>query len=493
MSIFNFKENGLTKKLQGELNQVKNNFRVLKFEMQGFIDALSGEESASGYSNNNYRDYARAVQSVSDKYENGATWGNGLTANIVDFRAAVTVSSGPQYKPKMDSTIQQKDESGKSVGGEDQSGNSIDTKAEAEMDFCRSFFEVNDINHETPQEWGREGEIEGRVAVGLDWDGNQVVARHYPWLKYRYEEIRSKINPKTIESIKWAEQTDLPAGELKGDQLVCRRFSGRNSAKYPTTKVIRILTQIEYVDQAFRDWREINRLYASPIPVFECKTVEEAEEMNTRLQAGLNFKIKKAWALLGTFKFAGPDMTGIDSLEKEILRQSCFIAGTTGYPLQFLLPDMLSNRSTSENIMESALIHTASERAIWTGFYEELISKAMIMYSAKTSKTALDPNKLEVSISLMTEEQWQRLISFWLPAFEKDLVTREAVLPQIPNFNVGAELDRRNEVDKTKVAEISAELDKVQKESALKNQDQNNKDAGTFPLDKTPGNGQEAK
>ena len=470
MSIFNFKNRpGTASKLKQELNTLRSDFRSFRFHIQGYIDALTGEESPSVYGTNNYKEYEKAVQAVNLKYENGAVWGNALTANIVDFRAAVTVSSGPQYKPAMDSTIQQKDEEGKSIGTGNEGSTPVMDEAEAEIDFCRSFFEANDINHETPQEWGREGEIEGRVAVRLKWDETkkQVIAEHLPWIKYKYKEIRSKQNPKIVESIEWDAQvgSNIPAGTVGGDELVCRRFSGRLSSKNPTTKIMRCLTQIDYIDQGFRDWREINRLYASPVPDVECKTPEEAEEMNAAIKGSINWKIKKLFVHSGVFSYKGPEMTGIDSLEKEITRQACFVAGTTGYPLQFLLPDMLANRSTSENIMESALIHTASERAIWTGFYEELISKAMKMYSEKTSKSALDPNKISITISLMTEEQWQRLIQFWLPAFREELVSREAALSQIPDFNIREELDRREKADNSRIAQITSELDKVKKEA----------------------------
>jgi hypothetical protein len=482
----NLKVETATKK---ELEVLSRDFRRLKFDLQSSIDTMTGEEAASLYGANKYKTYAGAVDALNKKYQNESDWGNGLAANIIDFRAAVTVSSGPQYKPAKNSTIQQKDEDGKSIGKDKvqafEPAVDIEEDATTEMDFCRSFFDVNDINHEAPQELGREAEIEGRVAVTLDWDEaeQQVIMNHRPWLSYKYKETRSKSNKKIIESIKWDanESEGIQAGEAKGDLLVCRWFGGRRRAKDPMPKVARCLTQIDYVDQAFRDWREIDRLYVAPIPVFECKTPEEAEEMNDRIKAGLNFKIKKAWAVVGNFKFAGPDMSGIDSLEREIKRQSCFIAGTTGYPLQFLLPDMLSNRSTSENIMESALVHTASERAIWTGFYEELISKAMKLYTIKTSKTALDPNKLSITISLMTQEQWNRLTNFWLPAFKDDLVTREAVLPQIPDFNIQEELDRRTEADNSKVKQITQELDQVQREADMATKGQTDKGAGVVP------------
>lgn len=504
MSILSFLKNTKQRDFTQELEIIRRDFRRLKFDTQGFVDAMTGEESTSTYGTNNFRNYAAAVTAVNAKYENQSAWGNGLTANIIDFRAAVTVSSGPQCKPSMDSTIKQKDDEGDNVGGEGEANGNIqafeaaakiEEDAQAEMDFCRDFFGANDINHETPQAWGREGEIEGRVAVKLEWDKTllQVKVEHIPWLTYKYTEVKDKENPKIITGIKWeANQAEgIPAGKCEGDNLVYRRFSGRASAKYPTTKVMRCLTQIEYVDQAFRDWREINRLYASPIPIFECETAEAAEDMNASVSAGLNFKIKKAFALHGAFKFVGPEMTGIDSLEREIKRQACFISGTTGYPLQFLLPDMLSNRSTSENIMESAMIHTASEREIWIGFYEELVKKAMALYKIGSSKTPLDPNKIAISISLMTAEQWTRLTQFWLPAFREDLVTREAVLAEIPNFNIQDELDRRTEKDTERVNQISAELDKVKKDADANAAAAGNNQAGNFPPKGLPQKGQE--
>jgi hypothetical protein len=467
MDIFNKGLKRQNAQLKTSVNTLNEKLNYLNFQVQGYMDAMTGEEKSFKYGFNNFSDYAAACKAVNDRYENKCPFGNDLTANIIDFRAAVTASSGPQYKPAERAIMRTKDEDGKSVGSEKAAAGDVTEEAEREMEFCRNFFEVNDLNHETPQELSREGEIEGRVAVELAWDENQkqVIVIHKPWLTYKYEEVRSKFNPKVVDKITWTDQgTEIKAGEVGGDLLVCRRFSGRLSVKYPMTKIMRTLTKIDAIDQAFRDWREIDRLYCAPIPIFECETEEEAERMNAELAKGVNFKIKKAWAIHGKFRLAGPDMAGIDSLESEIKRLACFISGTTGYPLQFLLPDMLSNRSTSENIMESALVHTASERAIWTGFYEELIKKAMLLWQKKMNKTPLDPNKISISISLMTQEQWNRLTSFWLPAFQGGLVSREAVLPQIPDFNVREELNRQEEKETADVARISTELDKTIKD-----------------------------
>lgn len=459
--------------------QVK--FNEFKRDMQAYLDPMTGEEASAKYSSNKYSDYASAIEEVGRKYANKAAWGCALCANIIDFRAAVAVSSGPQYKEKQAAGIKEKDEVGKSIGSENGKKNGkqnikqqMESAAEKEIEFVRSFFEANGINHEVPQDLGREAEIEGRIAVKLEWNEKtkQVIVEHLPWMKYRYNEQHDPLNKKKIIGISWTEKTQkifgetIKAGSVTGDNLVCMRFAGRPSDDDPTPKIVRVLTEIDYISQAFRDWREIDRLYAGPVPIFECDSPEAAEDMSADIKSGaVNFKIKRAYAIHGNFRFAGPDMAGITSLSKEIERLACFISGETGYPLQFLLPDLLSNRSTSENIMESAMTHTASERAIWTGFYEELVTKAMAVYNEKSGMTKLDPTKISISISLMTQAQWDRLVSFWLPAFKDDLITREAALPQIPDFNVNEELERREKKDQGEVERITQQLDQMKKDA----------------------------
>lgn len=451
---------------QKRLNEFKRDIRA-------YIDPLTGEESTSKYTANEHTDYKRAVQELANKYDNKSSWGCSLAANIIDFRAAVCVSSGPQYKLKKAAEIKPKDDEGKQIGAgiKAMKAEALPGDGAKELEFVRGFFEANGIDHETPQDWGREAEIEARLAVQLSWDDTkkQVIADHLPWLKYYYDEKCERPNSKTVSEITWKETTfngeKVPAGSVSEDELVYRRFGGRTSATDPMGKVIRCMTEIEYIAQAFRDWREIDRLYASPIPVFECGSQEEAENMADAIREGLNWKIKKAFSVYGKFVMVGPDMTGISSLEKEIIRNACFIAGETGYPLQFILPDMLSNRSTSENIMESAMTQTASERAIWIGFYDELITKAMGIYNEKSGMTQLDPTKISVSISLMTQAQWDRLVNFWIPAFREKLVSREATLPQIPDFNVDEELSRAEKAEAEETARIAEQLDRMKEEA----------------------------
>jgi hypothetical protein len=134
MSIFKSRAAEVEKKLTGRILSLERDLRRARFEMQANVAVNSGDDVSYAYSYNNYREYAKACQAVSDKYENRASWGSGLTANIIDFRAAVTVSSGPQYKPQEKAAIQQKDEEGKSIGGEeDANDDGVIDPAEREM------------------------------------------------------------------------------------------------------------------------------------------------------------------------------------------------------------------------------------------------------------------------------------------------------------------------------------------------------------------------
>ena len=485
-----FSKKGFEQEVQKTIEPLfKKRFNEFKRDIRAYMDPMTGEESQPKYSSNKYTDYAAAVEEVANKYDNKSAWGCALLANIVDFRAAVCVSSGPQYKAKTAGMVKQKDEDGESVGagaGQEQAD------GWREVEFAKGFFEANGLDHEMPQDLGREAEIEARIALKLSWDDSkkQVIVEHIPWMKYRYEESRISTDSKKVDKISWHSFTwqgqTIPAGSIQGDELIYRRFGGRTSAKDPMSKIIRCLTEIDYVAQGFRDWREIDRLYASPIPVFECGSKEEAEDMAAAIQGGLNWKIKKAFAVYGKFVMVGPDMAGVASLEKEIIRNACFISGETGYPLQFLLPDLLSNRSTSENIMESALAQTASERAIWTGIYDELLSKAMMIYNAKSGMTQLDPTKISITISQITQAQWDRLTAFWLPAFDKKLVSREAVLPQIPNFNVDEELKRADEADAKETERIAQQLEKMKLDEEARAQQGNQPPApGAAPGNKS--------
>ena len=75
------------------------------------------------------------------------------------------------------------------------------------------------------------------------------------------------------------------------------------------------------------------------------------------------------------------------------------------------------------------------ERNIWTGFYEELFIKALIM--ARKFQTAYDPdaNPVKAKILEVTEAKMQELVNVWLPLYNASVVDLDYMLSKIPDID----------------------------------------------------------
>ena len=145
------------------------------------------------------------------------------------------------------------------------------------------------------------------------------------------------------------------------------------------------------------------------------------------------------------------------------------ISGTTGVSVQYLgLADLLKNRSTSVDLREMLVASTTKERQIWKGAYEELIHKAMVMYNKVENMTPLNPDLLHVEIPIVTEQQWEHLEKFFLPASLGGKLSTEGLLERIPGMDVEKEMKRIED------RELS-EFEQLKKENeGLRNKDLEN-------------------
>ena len=224
---------------------------------------------------------------------------------------------------------------------------------------------------------------------------------------------------------------------------------------------------IEYLDKALRDWREIDRLFATPTPTIQCETMEQAYKIMEEIKSNPNFKIKKFMAHTGVFSFKGPDMAGVTNLENEILTLAKMISGTTGIPVHFLgLPDLLSNRAVADNLGQLVYSSTSKERIIWRGAWEETISKAMMMHNEKTSSQMsdsrkLDPRKITVDIPYPSEESWLHFEKVWMPLWLSGKVSDELALSQLPGINAKDEMQRMQESEETEFKKAMAENEEL--------------------------------
>lgn len=434
-------QKGRMMKLEGQVHKLQHLVKD---------DILSLTEAAANYKGNSYPSYESAVAEIDRKYVGTADWGVMQTGNIIDLRAAFIIGDGIIVSEK-------------------------EPGAEKELEWAQRFLEYNDLDKEVAQEFAKEVEIEGKIALKLalekDKDAEKgkedymVTVRFISWMDKKYTVETHPQDYLDYQRLVWKATGMHKAETLEAKEFVYKKFGGRvNKPNEAAPKIMKCLTQIENLDMALRDWRQINHIFAGPILYAKCVDPNEVGKALAAL-ADKNFKIKKI--LAGTFElsFLSLDIKGVEALEKEIEALIKMISGTTGIPVHFLgFVDLMSNRATAENLMEMVNAATTKERQTWIGTYEEIIRKGMVMYNAKENAQMskgkqLDPGKIKVDIPIITQANYERLEKIFLPACIAGKLSDEAFLAMIPGLDVKAELERKQAKEKSELEGIKREND----------------------------------
>lgn len=417
-----------------QIQELTGQVRSLRRAQELLVDnILTIQQSETTYTGNRYKTYDAAVPEIAKKYSGNADWGVLQVGNIVDIRAAYIVGQG--IKVKKNPRTQE--------------------DAARELAFAQRFIEANSLDHELPQDMAREAEIEGKVLIklfprpeavdapnNLSFEGLDIALRWVSWTTNRYTVNVNADDYLQVESVKWqpasgSEQTLLPAA------CVYKRFAGRLDIPNDTMpRVGKCLTQIENLDMALRDWRKIDTLFAAPTPHVQCESAQQAKDVMGNIAADANnFRVGKFFAHTGVFAYAQPSAEGQAALEKEIITLMKLISGATGVPIHFLGAPELTTKygAASEGLLELIAMSTSKEREIWRGGYQELLTKAMLMWNAATKKTPLRPELVTVELPVVTEAQWQRLVDVWMPMRVGNEITRRTFLAQVPGIDVEAE------------------------------------------------------
>lgn len=119
------------------------------------------------------------------------------------------------------------------------------------------------------------------------------------------------------------------------------------------------------------------------------------------------------------------------------------ISGTTGVPLGLMgLGDLTTKLGSSSELTTDQLSATTSkERQIWTGTYEQILTKAMAMWNGNSGKETLDSSLVKVNIPFVTNETWKRIADVWLPLHLSGSLSLKTLLSKIPDINVDREVE----------------------------------------------------
>jgi hypothetical protein len=403
------------------------------------VEETNPAAKSNKFVGNPYRSYAQQVRVTSDMYEAKAEWGSQATKNIIDVRSSFIMGGGVQ--PRLKSTAKE-------------------SKTEPrELEFIKNFININDIAGQTGLEWAKECEIEGKFLcrLSVDTTSRQIVVRFIPWTDTSY-----KVSTRPDDYQDYTSVTMTVNGRevtIPSSRFVYAKFGGRTHKVNETpTKIGSVLSKIEALDRALRDLREINHLFASPTPTFECEDSISADDLYDRLLQ-LNWKIGKLLVIGGCkYTMVGPPESSVKSLTEEITTNAKIISGATGVPVHFFgFSDLMSNRATADSLMEMVFSSTEQERATWKRFYTTLFYKAIVLYN-ETYSDNMDPELVEAEIPHSSQTKMRQIIDFWLELKDRDAVSLQTVLEQVPNIDAQQELGRLDREREKALDEMAASL-----------------------------------
>lgn len=451
---------------KGQVTKLRNRLH----EIQQSSILRSSEGGDTRYKGNQYASYSAAVMEIDKKYSGEADWGVLQTGNIIDLRAAFIINQGIKVVRKK--------------AGE----------GDAEIEWANKFLEYNDLDKEVAQEYAVEAEIEGRIALKLAPEEietptvkgktdkkktekeTMISVRYVSWTDKQYKIETAPQDYKKFIKMTWTPKDADKEEVLEEPQFVYKKFGGRISKpEKPAPKMMKCLTQIDNLDKALTDWREINRIFSAPILNVKCEDEEDLKWTKEAL-TDKNWKVKKIFVSTALMAYVVFDIKGIDSLEREIITLAKIISGTTGVPVHFLgFTDILKQVTTAKNLMESVKAATNKERETWKGAYDEVITKAMLMHNEASGNNQqskgkrLDPSLITVEIPFITEDEWDHLINFYLPAAMARLIAVETLHSKTPGLDTEKEKELQIGREESELDEAKRDRDRIRKDLEDKN------------------------
>lgn len=407
------------KSLEKELDELKREHRKAQEFITDILSYKAGEKALDdGAGPNPYRSRDKLISALTEKYKGYAKWGNQLVQRIVDTRAAFALGRGVKAIPLSPN-----------FNG-------------AELEFIRSFISYNRLDGDFAQQLGVQKELEGQVLLKLSpvFDGAQIpqiAVSVISWNDTHYEVLYTDFTCRQIERVKWRDKVTGITIRLEPDELVFMKFNAPANSPEGVPTLSGLLVECEDIDRALRDWRTINRFFASPTPYFKTDDMAQAKDLYEQLSdPSLDWRVGKVFTGPAEFSLVGMNDAGAESLRLEIETKLKILAGGAGVPVQFLgFPEFMSNRATAENTMEPVEAVALQERQVWKAGFRELFDKAIRMKNefANATDAPLKEGMVLPEIPFATRARIERLSKLYLPALQAGAIDHKTFLSLLPD------------------------------------------------------------
>jgi hypothetical protein len=382
--------------------------------LQRGFDILVGrsitlQSTRDGY----YLSYGGQVSATYRKYLGLDKFGSSLIKTLVDIRSTFIAGNG---------IIATADEG-----------------ADLEAQFVQDFIKKSKLDGEFFTDIVRYGELEGKGLLLLKDKDKFPVVRHLPWNEYNYTVNTDPTDYEEILSVTIPVKGKIET--IEPDKFTYIKLGGvRHQINETTNRVHLSLTDCEQIDRAINDWANYNSLYGLGYPYWETNNWDDAADIALQV-TNQDWKPGKSMAAPAKHYYVEPSGNGLVSIESEIKTRLKKISGTTCIPPHFLgFTDLLANRSTAEQMLEQISVGISDERNTWQEKMYELVTKAMIRYNVLNG-TNLDPEKINISIPVATQEQIQLLFNVYVPMANLGFISKSTVQNMIPNID--ADYERR--------------------------------------------------
>jgi hypothetical protein len=411
-----------TKPLKKRIEELEIKLAKSQEYITDVLTFQAGEKAlAASASPNLYDTREKLIEELVKKYKGYARFGNQLIQRIVDTRAALVMAGGLK------------------AVAQDRRGYA------RELALIQDMIHLNELDGQFGQSLAVEKELEGHLLLFLEWDAEaeNVRLRFLSWNDTRYEVDYDDELYSRILRIRYRRPGDRQELVIPAERAVLIKFNARIHSREGIPTLSGLLVEAEDIDKALRDWRQINRYFASPTPYFRTENFDEAKELYDRLLSpSVNWKIGKVFAGPAEFSLKGMDNAGVESIRLEIETKIKVLAGGSGVPVQFLgFPEFMSNRATAENTMEPVALVSIAEQRSWIGGFQELFDKVIELRNlqAEAGASLLRRGGVEPKMKFTTQAQVDRLSSLYLPLWEKGAISLKTLLGLLPDIDPEAE------------------------------------------------------
>lgn len=325
-----------------------------------------------------------------------------------------------------------------------------DVNADDELAYLNRVMEYNGLGIDRIIQGAVEAEIEGKYLVTItpapavefdDGTMDLIKARWVSWTKSKYKVNEAEDDYQEYETV--TRKVNNRDVEIPKSAFVYTPFYGRaNDINVTTPMLANCLRDIDAISAACDDRRAINRLYASPTYFMRTETEAQARFI-------LSFVEDKNWqpgqfmaCAQGELSIVGiPDSTS-SAIESEIKDALRSVSACSGVPVMFLgYPDLMSNRSTAEDISGNLISVTSKRRRIWERFYTQLFRKMLAM-SNSAFGTTFDPYAIEASAPEISKAKIAEINEVWLPMYSAGAISLQSLLEKIPDVDPEEERER---------------------------------------------------